>query len=208
MLETVCIVFSIFSIKQIWHLVYTPLLLSSQIKYHHGLWRYALFHFLTEMQTLTINFMFPLIAFIWGSSFISENVVFEKVKEITTTRSKWTVAFLFDINPYRELLARLNRSIVTIKEKVALVTLKENAVNRTPYMRLLHSLTMIEQHVQNLELSREFLYKELVGIKSIHISKRSLIPIVGKALSLFLMHLSWRLKCTIVIMRRPSSVRR
>ena len=74
--------------------------------------------------------MFPLIAFIWGSSFISENVVFEKVKDITTTRSKRTVAFLVDINPYHELLARLYRSIVTIKEKVALVTLKENAVNR------------------------------------------------------------------------------
>ena len=49
--------------------------------------------------------------------------------------------------------------------------------------RLLHTLSIVKQEVNNLELTRSFLFKELNEIRSMHRSRRSLIPIVGKALS-------------------------
>ena len=51
------------------------------------------------------------------------------------------------------------------------------------YDRLLHTLSIVKQEVNNLELTRSFLFKELNEIRSMHRSRRSLIPIVGKALS-------------------------
>ena len=45
-----------------------------------------------------------IISFTRASSFINENVAFERVNEITTTRSRWLVAFVIDTNPYQEIL--------------------------------------------------------------------------------------------------------
>ena len=118
-----------------------------------------------------------------GSSFVSENVVFEKVKDITTSRSKWLVAFVIDINPYQELLSRLNTSLTKVKDKVTKKFNRESKRNPKPYYRLLHTLSVVNQEIKNLEISREFLARELDDIRSMHRTKRSLIPIVGKALS-------------------------
>ena len=127
--------------------------------------------------------MFLLLTLVSGSSFISQNVVFDKVKDITTSRSKWMVAFVIDINPYQDLLDRMNASLFNVKEKVTKKYKKESKRHPKPYYRLLHTLSVINQEIQNLEISQEFLLSELTDIQSMHRTKRSLIPIVGKALS-------------------------
>ena len=38
---------------------------------------------------------------------ISNNVVFSKVNEITTTRSEWVITFVIDMAPYEESLTSL-----------------------------------------------------------------------------------------------------
>jgi hypothetical protein len=42
---------------------------------------------------------------------IRENVIFEKVTEISTTRSQWRMAIQLDFNPYGDLLGQLEKEI-------------------------------------------------------------------------------------------------
>ena len=84
----------------------------------------------------TIAFVFLLIALIDGSSFIHENVVFEKVKDVSTTRSKWLVAFMIDINPYQDLLNRLNGSVSKIREKITREYAEKSTKHSGTYDRL------------------------------------------------------------------------
>ena len=53
------------------------------------------------------------------NSFIKENVVFEKVNEITTTRSRWLVAFVIDTDPYQKVLDKLSDSFQGIKNSLS-----------------------------------------------------------------------------------------
>ena len=58
----------------------------------------------------TVNFV---IASIDNSEMlIRENVVFEKTNEVSTTRSNWLITFAIDLNPYQDLLNKLNDSLI------------------------------------------------------------------------------------------------
>ena len=45
------------------------------------------------------------------SLIIHENVIFQKVNEITLTRSKWLVTFVLDLKPYSNFLQKLSSDI-------------------------------------------------------------------------------------------------
>ena len=120
-------------------------------------------------------------------SFIKENVVFEKINEISTTRSKWLVAFVIDIDPYSSLLARINASVQTVEDKLSELVLPKSKDQNILPRRILNFLNLIAYERNNLEKIQNFLWQDISGIQSMHQgqvrSKRSLIPIVGKALS-------------------------
>lgn len=42
---------------------------------------------------------------------MNQNVVFEKIKNIATTRSKWIVATVITLDPYDDLLNQLNQGL-------------------------------------------------------------------------------------------------
>ena len=47
------------------------------------------------------------------SVLVKRNVVFQKVNEITTTRSRWLVTFVIDLNPYEQFLTKLENDFIT-----------------------------------------------------------------------------------------------
>ena len=61
----------------------------------------------TKMQLSILLLMF---GFAYGV-IIHENVVFNKVNEITTTRARWLVAFVQDLSPFKYYLARIRTDI-------------------------------------------------------------------------------------------------
>ena len=121
-----------------------------------------------------------------ASNIISqENVIFERTNEIATTRSKWLVSFAINITPYQDLLDTLDKSLNKIMDLV-LINERISApakLSGNPLLRIKELLQVIKVEVQNMKSSQKYLFKELKGIQSMHRSKRSLIPIIGKALS-------------------------
>ena len=43
-----------------------------------------------------------------SSLLIQHNVAFQKVNEISTTRSKWPLTFVIDLEPYEQLITKLD----------------------------------------------------------------------------------------------------
>ena len=119
----------------------------------------------------------------FANSFVKENVVFEKVNEITTTRSRWLVAFVIDTDPYQKVLDRLSDSFQGIKNSLSEAWSEMSNLNGLARNRLNNVLSLLYKERQNIKRSRDFLRDELDEIHAMHRSKRSLIPIVGKALS-------------------------
>jgi len=119
-------------------------------------------------------------------SFASNNVVFQKLSDITTARSRWLVAFKINLNPYDELLNELSNLVNQTLESTARVILFHHG-NSKRYAQILSTNKLFRNELANLEKTRLFLKSKISEIKSIHSEtsrgKRSLIPIVGKALS-------------------------
>ena len=42
---------------------------------------------------------------------VAHNVVFQKMNEVTTTRYRWLVKFVIDLEPYENLLSKLSRDV-------------------------------------------------------------------------------------------------
>ena len=118
-----------------------------------------------------------------SESFISENVVFEKVNEITTTRSRWLVAFVIDTDPYQEILSKITESFQDIKTRLYKTWNEVPKLSNLAQNRVSNILNMLYAELGNLEISQTFLKEELAEIHSMHRTERSLLPIVGKALS-------------------------
>ena len=55
------------------------------------------------------------VTFATSTNLIKENVVFEKVNEVITTRSWWLVAIVIDTDPYQKVLHKLSDSFQGIK---------------------------------------------------------------------------------------------
>ena len=127
-----------------------------------------------------------------GASFIRENVVFKKNKDITTTRFRWLVAFEIDLTPYQTLIQNLNKHLADTAISVSTELLnywQQERKDPGKYLRYENTISILNHEFENLNQTQIFLLTELQDIKSLHVdkqnerSKRSLIPIVGKALS-------------------------
>jgi hypothetical protein len=115
---------------------------------------------------------------------IRENVIFEKVNEISTTRSQWLVAIQLDFNPYGDLLDHLENEIklaqtTIFREEQDPNTGKLRAVSRGT----LELLRVMAMEFRNFKMAQEYLTAEFKDIRSMGRSSRSLLPIVGKGLS-------------------------
>lgn len=61
---------------------------------------------------MTVLVFLTLLFTLSNSAFISENVVFDKVTTITTTRSRWLVTFVIDLKPFELFINKLSIDIL------------------------------------------------------------------------------------------------
>lgn len=114
---------------------------------------------------------------------ITENVVFEKVNEVSTVRSKWIFSFVSDLRTYqgqtRKLQIRLNNVAQIIDE--TLDRFQEEGYEY--YVPLLNAQQKEVKALNDMLAVAEYELQNVVMLQSESRVKRALVPIVGKALS-------------------------
>ena len=122
----------------------------------------------------------------FGSTFrVAENVVFEKIQEISSVRSKWMFSFFTDLQAYERYMERLGDNLDNTERNIDVVLQKCRNLNN------LHFLPMYEgqkREVASLKEMYAVAKQDLEDIVMIQESrrtkvKRAVLPIVGKALS-------------------------
>ncbi|VDI37820.1 Hypothetical predicted protein [Mytilus galloprovincialis] len=133
---------------------------------------------------------FSLVLFGLTSQFIvKENVMFQKIKEIATTRSNWLITFVVDLEPFELFLNKIEQDL----GKALLATQKVYTTSMfyTPEKKhILATILSLQREVEGLNRTRDYLHSQFNDYKSLHYdetakfrTKRSLFPIIGKALS-------------------------
>ena len=51
-----------------------------------------------------------------SSLLIQYNVVFQKINEITTIRSRWLLTFVIDLEPYEQLITKLGQDFENVQK--------------------------------------------------------------------------------------------
>jgi methyl-accepting chemotaxis protein len=111
---------------------------------------------------------------------LTRNVIFEKLKTISTTRSRWLLTFVIDLTTYEKALAKVKIDLEYPANILHNINTPSNQPEHDGMRRMfLKQETELQQSVREYKLltKRYANYREL---RSRH--KRSLIPIVGDAL--------------------------
>ena len=119
---------------------------------------------------------------LWGVSnavVVTNSVVFNKVNEITTTRSRWLVSLVTDLNPFEHALEKLLQDVGSTQKAIRKLTNQYDRPEQRGYNNILAGL---RKEVKSLRKTRNFLTKRFVEYHSLQRQKRSLIPVIGKAL--------------------------
>ena len=114
------------------------------------------------------------------SVIINHNVAFQKVKEVTTTRSRWLVTFMIDLRPYAKIIGKLEADIRNVSEgtqQVANYYFADNNQYMKSFQRLAETVNTVRGTYDGIIASFTE-YSTLYQRRS----KRSMLPFVGKAL--------------------------
>lgn len=112
---------------------------------------------------------------------IHENVIFYKVSQITTTRSKWLVTFVIDMDPYQEFLKRLTNDVYEAEKLAEQLAKRYSEPGNGRFKDIFETLRREATGLKNL---RHQIYLNYDDYRVVDRAKReALIPIVGKALS-------------------------
>ncbi|CAC5403541.1 unnamed protein product [Mytilus coruscus] len=133
---------------------------------------------------------FSLVLFGLTSQFIvKENVMFQKIKEISTTRSNWLITFVVDLDPFELFLNKIEQDL----NKALSATQKVHTISMfyTPEKKhILATILSLQREVEGLNRTKDYLQSQFNDYKSLYYdetakfrTKRSLFPIIGKALS-------------------------
>jgi hypothetical protein len=137
-----------------------------------------------RMALITVTILFLLLPLVCSNIIVRENVVFEKVNEISTTRSQWLVAIQLDFDPYGKLIRHIGREIVLAQKHIFGAEKDPNTGGMKNVTKsTLHLLRTMTFEFLNFKHAQEYLAAEFTDIRGMGRSKRSLIPIIGKGLS-------------------------
>lgn len=137
------------------------------------------------MKTIPVFLLIVLVKTASTLTLLRENVVFEKVNTVTTTHAKWLVAIQINLNPYRDLMNRLNETLTEIEVKIinGLKLEADDIASDSIKNHVNNLLYIILKEVKNLQEARDYAKRELKEIETMHRSKRALLPIIGKAMN-------------------------
>ncbi|CAC5412397.1 unnamed protein product [Mytilus coruscus] len=133
---------------------------------------------------------FSLVLFGLTSQFIvKENVMFQKIKEISTTRSNWLITFVVDLDPFELFLNKIEQDL----NKALFATQKVHTISMfyiPEKKHILATILSLQREVEGLNRTKDYLRSQFNYYKSLYYdetakfrTKRSLFPIIGKALS-------------------------
>jgi hypothetical protein len=109
---------------------------------------------------------------------VTENVIFEPITEVATTRSRWTLTFVTDLAPYENFVREAERQV----KHVGIVM---NQWAQT-YVRV-WLMDSYQREYRSLRLVLKDLQREWGEIVALHNpdkrSKRSVLPFIGQGLS-------------------------
>ncbi|XP_046574034.1 uncharacterized protein LOC124282108 [Haliotis rubra] len=109
-----------------------------------------------------------------------ENIIFQKLNDVTTTRSKWLVTFVIDLKPYQSYLTKCQTDI----NDVALIIHKViNKNYSATYSGIESMFVKLDQEIDNLNITLNNLRENFLEYHHLSRPKRSLLLFVGKALS-------------------------
>lgn len=116
--------------------------------------------------------------------FTSENVIFQKTKEVFINDAHWSVTFVHDLRPFENLITQIKNDLIRTGEIVKVITDFYKRSNLTGYVETFESL-----HVEIDLLSDTYhsVYDSFDEYQSLsvdhHEVKRSLLPIIGQLMS-------------------------
>ncbi|CAC5398014.1 unnamed protein product [Mytilus coruscus] len=130
----------------------------------------------TDMKTL---FLVTLLFCLGEPAFISENVVFDKINSITTTRSNWLVTFVTDLKPFDNFIKKLSNDIVQTGTLAQEITRRYDNPEKEGFKNTFSNLRnefrlLTDTHTSILRIFNDY--------KALHRNKRSVLPIIGKAM--------------------------
>ena len=111
---------------------------------------------------------------------VRENIVFRKISEVTTSRSRWTVTFVIDLDPYAAVLGRIE---ATIDSTMGIIhSVMDN--NPPEASGLINNFRQLITELRTLKETHFGYVGRFAEYKILHPrAKRSLLPFVGQAFS-------------------------
>jgi len=94
---------------------------------------------------------------------MNENVVFRKFNDITTTRSKWTVSFVIDIQSYSHFID-IAKTDITNAEIIAKQLVEH--YNRPKEDGFLNNFVGLANELQTLKYIQEMIFKTLTDYRT------------------------------------------
>ena len=113
-------------------------------------------------------------------AFISENVVFDKVNTISTTRSKWLVTFLIDLQPFEQFMTKLSNDILWTAGLAQQILRHYDKPGKENFMNTFSNLKHKFKLLMDTHNSLSDIFKDY---RTLRRQKRAVLPIVGKALN-------------------------
>ena len=82
------------------------------------------------------------------------NVIFEKIGKVTTTRSKWLVTFVIDLDPYQDFINSFKCDLtgaIIMTQTMKIPIINNNVIS--VHNRWLKSLNNLEQDIRKLNVT-------------------------------------------------------
>lgn len=119
---------------------------------------------------------------------VKKNVIFQKINEVTTTRSRWLVTFVIDLNPYEQFLSKLESDFVKVEDSLEAIEKMFAATNPRgflhPVVFFIGAVNNFRHELQSLKFSEAHLKNMFATVKSLKMrNKRAILPFIGSALS-------------------------
>ena len=156
---------------------------------------YILLLFQIEKALFICVFLLSLCYGGYANTHVKGNVVFQKVNDVHLTEGRWLVTIIHDLKPYKEVLNALSNDLATTN---SIITGIENWYRREhisfvdTFQSLGVEVDILNSTIQSVDSSFQHIATigktsnvKLTRTRSMVINrdKRSLVPIVGQALS-------------------------
>lgn len=112
---------------------------------------------------------------------ISENVIFERVNEVSTSHSRWLVTFVHDLKPYEHFINKINDDLNSVDEILRAISKFYDSQNKTGYVYTYDSLHKDVHMINDTLWSIKDNFEDYRSMRSNDKrNKRSLLPIIGQ----------------------------